>query len=83
MLSHTDSLLRYVPSLQLQEQLVAKRKAGTSPDTLLIVQVCSRVANLQQLAHNALRQQVLWRINHMISQCWAAVGANSSNCCYC
>lgn len=38
-ISLTNQLLRYAPSLQLQEKLVAERKAGTAPDTLLVVQV--------------------------------------------
>jgi lipoate-protein ligase B len=38
-ISLTSQLLRYAPSLQLQEKLVAERKAGTAPDTLLVVQV--------------------------------------------
>lgn len=38
-LSLTNQLLRYQPSLQLQERLVGERKAGTAPDTLLVVQV--------------------------------------------
>lgn len=38
MLSLTNQLLRYQPSLQLQERLVAGRKAGTAPGTLLVVQ---------------------------------------------
>jgi hypothetical protein len=37
--SLTKQLLRYAPSLQLQEKLVAERKAGTAPDTLLVIQV--------------------------------------------
>lgn len=39
-ISLTNQLLRYRPSLELQERLVAERKAGTAPDTLLVVQVC-------------------------------------------
>lgn len=38
-LSLTNQLLRYQPSLQLQERLVGERKAGTAPNTLLVVQV--------------------------------------------
>lgn len=37
--SLTHKLLKYGPSLQLQEQLVQHRKAGQIGDTLLIVQV--------------------------------------------
>lgn len=35
----TSELLRYAPSLQLHDRLVAERKAETAPDTLLVVQV--------------------------------------------
>lgn len=38
-ISLTSELLRYAPSVQLQERLVAERKAGTAPDTVLLVQV--------------------------------------------
>lgn len=46
-LSLTDSLIKYLPCLHMQERLVAERKAGSTPDTILIVQVgegevCSR-----------------------------------------
>lgn len=37
-ISLTSDFLRYAPSVQLQERLVAERKAGTAPDTVLLVQ---------------------------------------------
>jgi len=49
-ISLTNTLLRYKPSLGLQEGLVAERKAGTAPDTLLIVQVGSQGAECSLMA---------------------------------
>lgn len=37
--SLTHKLVKYEPSLELQEKLVQQRKAGAVEDTLLIVQV--------------------------------------------
>jgi hypothetical protein len=71
-ISLTSELLRYTPSVQLQERLVAERKAGTAPDTVLVVQVGTDKESIDTGQNCALCYVLDYFIVNQIELCTAS-----------